>query len=66
MGCALIIQRETGLRSYESRYPIKSGSFLAVTFIDFNPESPMHDGAVILQNTLVEAAGYFAINLKVR
>ena len=23
----------------------------------FNPSSPLHDGAVILQNTLVEAAG---------
>tara|TARA_B100001250_G_scaffold329463_1_gene294143 strand:- start:581 stop:1357 length:777 start_codon:yes stop_codon:yes gene_type:complete len=57
-GALLIIQRETGLRSYkEAGIQLKAEVSSPLLLSIFNPESPMHDGAVILQNTLVEAAG---------
>ena len=58
MGCAIVIQRETGLRSYkEAGTPLKAEVSTPLLLSIFNPGSPMHDGAVILQNTLIEAAG---------
>ena len=53
-----MVQRETGLRIYKEtgtsiKGEVTSGLLLSI----FNPGSPLHDGAVILQNTLVEAAG---------
>ena len=53
-----MIQRETGLRSYkENGTQLKAEVSTPLLLSIFNPGSPMHDGAVILQNTLVEAAG---------
>ena len=57
-GALIIIQRETGLRSYkEAGIQLKAEVSSPLLMSIFNPDSPMHDGAVILQNTLVEAAG---------
>ena len=57
-GGLIVIQRETGLRSYkEARVQLKDEVSTPLLLSIFNPESPLHDGAVILQNTLIEAAG---------
>tara|TARA_Y100001968_G_C19263343_1_gene670387 strand:+ start:154 stop:930 length:777 start_codon:yes stop_codon:yes gene_type:complete len=57
-GALIVIQRETGLRSYkETSIQLKAEVSTPLLLSIFNPTSPMHDGAVILQNTLVEAAG---------
>ena len=57
-GALIVIQRETGLRSYkEDGIQLKAEVSAPLLLSIFNPGSPMHDGAVILQNTLVEAAG---------
>ena len=57
-GALIVIQRETGLRSYkEAGIQLKSEVSAPLLMSVFNPESPMHDGAVIMQNTLLEAAG---------
>jgi len=46
------------LRAYkESGTPIKGEVSSALLLSIFNPSSPLHDGAAILQNTLMEAAG---------
>ncbi|MFL2983392.1 MAG: diadenylate cyclase CdaA [Candidatus Neomarinimicrobiota bacterium] len=57
-GALIVIQRETGLRSYkDSSVQLKAEVSAPLLLSIFNPESPLHDGAVILQNTLIEAAG---------
>ena len=57
-GGLIVIQRETGLRSYkEAGIQLKAEVSTPLLMSIFNPESPMHDGAVILQNTLIEASG---------
>ena len=57
-GGLIVIQRETGLRSYkEAGIQLKAEVSTPLLLSIFNPNSSMHDGAVILQNTLVEAAG---------
>ena len=57
-GALIVIQRETGLRSYkEAGIQLKAEISAPLVVSIFNPESPMHDGAIILQNTLIEAAG---------
>ena len=57
-GGLIVIQRETGLRSYkEASVQLKAEVSTHLILSIFNTESPLHDGAVILQNTLIEAAG---------
>ena len=57
-GALIVIQRETGLRSYkEAGIQLKAEVSTPLLLSIFNPNSSMHDGAVILQNTLIEAAG---------
>ena len=57
-GALIVIQRETGLRSYkEAGIQLKAEVSAPLLMSVFNPDSPMHDGAVIMQNTLLEAAG---------
>ena len=57
-GALIVIQRETGLRSYKDAGVLLKAEISAPLVVSiFNPESPMHDGAIILQNTLIEAAG---------
>ena len=57
-GALIVVQRETGLRIYkETGTSIKGEVTSALLLSIFNPTSPLHDGAVILQNTLIESAG---------
>ena len=57
-GGLIVIQRENGLRSYkDASVQLKAEVSTPLLLSIFNPESPLHDGAVILQNTLIEAAG---------
>jgi len=57
-GALIVIQRETGLRSYkEAGIQLKAEVSTPLILSIFHPNSSMHDGAVILQNTLIEAAG---------
>ena len=54
----MVIQRETGLRSYKEQGTQLKAEVTAPLLVSiFNPSSPLHDGAVIMQNTLLEAAG---------
>ena len=56
-GGLIVIQRETGLRSYkENGMDLKAEVSAPLLVSIFNPTSPMHDGAVIVQNTMIEAA----------
>ena len=49
-GGLIVIQRETGLRSYkEAGIQLKAEVSTPLLMSIFNPESPMHDGAVSLQ-----------------
>ena len=60
MGAILVLERDIGLRSY-----IEGGTILdAVVTYDlllsiFNPKSPLHDGAVIIQGDRAAAAACF-------
>tara|TARA_B100001741_G_C16404453_1_gene528540 strand:+ start:37 stop:813 length:777 start_codon:yes stop_codon:yes gene_type:complete len=56
-GALIVIQRETGLRSYKDqgmriRGEVTSSLLLSI----FSPSSPLHDGAVIIQNDLIDSA----------
>lgn len=56
-GGLIVIQRETGLRSYkEAGMPLKAEVTAPLLISIFNPTSPLHDGAVIIQNDIIEAA----------
>ena len=56
-GALVVIQRETGLRSYkEAGMPLKAEVTAPLLISLFNPTSPLHDGAVIIQNDIIEAA----------
>ncbi|NQT97329.1 MAG: TIGR00159 family protein [Candidatus Marinimicrobia bacterium] len=57
-GALIIVQRETGLRSYkETGTSIKAEVSTPLLLSIFNPTSPLHDGAVIIQNDILDAAG---------
>ncbi len=56
-GALVVIQRETGLRSYkEAGMPLTAEVTAPLLISLFNPTSPLHDGAVIIQNDIIEAA----------
>ncbi|NOZ03313.1 MAG: TIGR00159 family protein [FCB group bacterium] len=56
-GALIVIQRETGLRNYkEAGMPLKAEVTGPLLISIFNPTSPLHDGAVIIQNDIIEAA----------
>lgn len=56
-GALIVIQKETGLRSYKEQGMELRAEVTAPLLVSiFNPGSPMHDGAVIIQNTMIEAA----------
>lgn len=58
IGALVVIEREVGLKSYlESGVPIngKVTSYLLMSI--FIPQSPLHDGAVIIQHDTLLAAG---------
>lgn len=56
-GALIVIQRETGLRNYkESGTSLKAVVNTPLLLSIFNPSSPLHDGAVIIQNDILDAA----------
>lgn len=56
-GALIVLQRDTGLKSVkEAGTPLKAEITAPLLVSIFNPESPLHDGAVIIQNDIIEAA----------
>ena len=56
-GALIVIQRDTGLRMYkEAGMSLKAEATAPLMVSIFNPTSPMHDGAIIIQNEIIEAA----------
>ena len=56
-GGLIVLQRDTGLKSViETGVSIQSKVTEALIVTFFSPRSPLHDGAVIIANDLVEAA----------
>lgn len=56
-GAIIVLQRDTGLKSVkEAGTPLKAEITASLLISIFNPESPLHDGAVIIQNDIIEAA----------
>lgn len=56
-GALIVIQRETGLRSYKEAGMLMKAEVTGPLLVSiFNPSSPLHDGAVIIQNDMIEAA----------
>ena len=56
-GGLIVIQRETGLRSYKDQgTQIRAEVSTQLLLSIFSPSSPLHDGAVIIQNDLIDAA----------
>lgn len=56
-GALIVVQRETGLRSYkEAGTLLRAEVTIPLLVSIFNPTSPLHDGAVIIQNNIIEAA----------
>lgn len=56
-GALIVLQRDTGLKSIkEVATPLKAEVSAPLLVSIFNPESPLHDGAVIIQNDIIEAA----------
>ena len=60
MGAIIAIEREIGLRNYiESGIPLDAELTYDLLVTIFQPGSPLHDGAVILQEDRVAAAACF-------
>ena len=56
-GALIVIQRETGLRTYkDAGTELKAEVTAPLLMSIFNPGSPLHDGAVIIQNDIIDAA----------
>ena len=60
IGAIVAIEREIGLRNYiESGIPLDATLTYDLLMTIFNPGSPLHDGAVILQENRIAAAACF-------
>src|SRR3954465_8729734 len=60
VGAIIAIEREIGLRNYiESGIPLDATLTYDLLMTIFNPGSPLHDGAVILQENRIAAAACF-------
>jgi diadenylate cyclase len=60
IGAIIAIEREIGLRNYiESGIPIDATLTYDLIVTIFQPESPLHDGAVIVQEDRIAAAACF-------
>jgi diadenylate cyclase len=58
IGALVVLERETGLRNYiESGTIINAHVSRELVLSIFNPNSPLHDGAVIVENARLIAAG---------
>ncbi len=56
-GALIVIQRETGLRTYkDAGTELKAEVTAPLLLSIFNPGSSLHDGAVIIQNDIIESA----------
>ncbi|MBN1997548.1 diadenylate cyclase CdaA [candidate division KSB1 bacterium] len=56
-GALIVLVRETGLRAIiENGVKIQAEVTAPLILSIFNPRSPLHDGAVIIQNDIIEAA----------
>ena len=56
-GGLIVVQRDSGLRSYKDRGTTLAAEVSPELLISiFNPAAPLHDGAVIIQNEIIEAA----------
>ena len=56
-GGLIVLQRDSGLRSYkEGGTPLRAEVSRELLVSIFSPSSPLHDGAVIIQNEIIEAA----------
>jgi len=59
-GALIIIERDIGLKSYiESGIAIDAAMSYDLLVTVFNPSVPLHDGAVIIQNSRIAAAACF-------
>jgi diadenylate cyclase len=60
IGAIIAVEREIGLRNYiESGIPLDAALTYDLLVTIFQPKSPLHDGAVILQEDRVAAAACF-------
>ena len=60
IGALIVIERETGLRTYlESGVPLDAALSYDLLLAIFRPESPLHDGAIIISGHRVAAAACF-------
>lgn len=60
VGAIITIEREIGLRNYiESGIPLDAALTYDLLVTIFQPDSPLHDGAVIIQESRVAAAACF-------
>lgn len=60
IGAIIVIERETGLRNYiESGIPLDAAVTYDLLVSIFQPGSPLHDGAVIIQENRIAAAACF-------
>jgi diadenylate cyclase len=60
VGAILVVEREIGLRNYiESGIPIDAELTYDLLVTLFQPGSPLHDGAAIIQESRIAAAGCF-------
>jgi diadenylate cyclase len=60
VGAIIIVEREIGLRNYiESGIPLDAMLTYDLLVTIFQPASPLHDGAVILQESRIAAAACF-------
>ncbi|MEJ2636147.1 MAG: diadenylate cyclase CdaA [Calditrichia bacterium] len=56
-GALIVLLRDTGLRSVvETGIPLQAQVSKALILSIFNPRSPLHDGAIILQNDVIVAS----------
>ena len=56
-GGLIVLQRDSGLRSYkDTGNPLRAEVSKELLVSLFNPNSPLHDGAAIIQNEIIEAA----------
>jgi diadenylate cyclase len=57
-GGLFVLGREVGLKPIKDRATIINAEVSASLLVSiFNPGSPLHDGAVLIQNDIIEAAG---------
>jgi diadenylate cyclase len=60
IGALIVLEREVGLRTYvESGIPLDAALTYDLLLAIFHPQSPLHDGAAILQGNKVAAAACF-------